>query len=50
MFVEAAERDSAAYREFWASLGSGQYQAAAYKRIGKNGKEVYIQASGPRYA
>jgi methyl-accepting chemotaxis protein len=45
MFVEAAERDSSAYREFWASLGRGQYQAAEYKRIGKNGKEVYIQAS-----
>ena len=45
MFVEAAERDSAAYREFWAALNRGQYQAAEYKRIGKGGKEVYIQAS-----
>ncbi|MGY4302975.1 methyl-accepting chemotaxis protein [Bradyrhizobium sp. USDA 4369] len=45
MFVETAERDSAAYREFWAALNRGQYQAAEYKRIGKGGKEVYIQAS-----
>jgi methyl-accepting chemotaxis protein len=45
MFVEPAERDSAAYREFWAALNRGQYQAAEYKRIGKGGKEVYIQAS-----
>jgi methyl-accepting chemotaxis protein len=45
MFVEPAERDSAEYREFWAALNRGQYQAAEYKRIGKGGKEVYIQAS-----
>jgi methyl-accepting chemotaxis protein len=45
MFVEPSERDSAVYREFWASLNRGQYQAAEYKRIGKGSKEVYIQAS-----
>ncbi|TWB06907.1 methyl-accepting chemotaxis protein [Bradyrhizobium stylosanthis] len=45
MFVEPGERDGAAYREFWAALGRGQYQAAEYKRIGKGGREVYIQAS-----
>ncbi len=45
MFVEPAMRESAAYREFWANLNRGQYQAAAFKRIGKGGKEVWIQAS-----
>ena len=45
MFVDPAEREGAAYREFWAALNRGQYQAAEYKRIGKGGKEVYIQAS-----
>jgi methyl-accepting chemotaxis protein len=45
MFVEPNERDGAAYREFWAALNRAQYQAAEYKRIGKGGKEVYIQAS-----
>ena len=45
LFVEPSERESAEYREFWASLNRGRYQAAEYKRIGKNGKEVYIQAS-----
>jgi methyl-accepting chemotaxis protein len=45
MFVEQSERDGAAYRDFWASLNRGQYQADEYKRIGKNGKEIYIQAS-----
>jgi methyl-accepting chemotaxis protein len=45
MFVEPSERDSAAYREFWASLNAGKYQAAEYKRIAKGGREVWIQAS-----
>src|SRR5438270_11199950 len=45
MFVDAAERDGAGYREFWANLNRGNYQAAEYKRIGKGGKEVWIQAS-----
>jgi methyl-accepting chemotaxis protein len=45
MFVYPAERDSAAYREFWARLNRGEYQAAQYKRIGKGGREIWIQAS-----
>jgi methyl-accepting chemotaxis protein len=45
MFVAPAERDSAAYREFWAALNRGDYQAGEYKRIGKGGKEVWILAS-----
>jgi methyl-accepting chemotaxis protein len=45
MFVDAAERDGATYREFWANLNRGQYQAGEYKRIGKGGKQVWIQAS-----
>src|SRR5262249_41985355 len=34
-----------AYREFWAALNRGEFQAADYKRIGKGGKEVWIRAS-----
>ncbi|MGL6063164.1 MAG: PAS domain S-box protein [Bradyrhizobium sp.] len=45
MFVDAAERDAPAYREFWAALRRGQYQAGEFKRIAKGGKDVYIQAS-----
>ncbi len=45
MFVEPAYKDSAAYREFWESLGRGQFQAAEYKRLAKGGKPVWIQAS-----
>jgi methyl-accepting chemotaxis protein len=45
MFVEPAERDSPAYREFWAGLNRGMFEAGEYKRIGKGGKEVWILAS-----
>ena len=45
MFVAPAEREGAAYRAFWAALGRGDYQAGEYKRIGKGGREVWIQAS-----
>ena len=45
MFVDPSERESASYREFWAKLNRGEYQAAEYKRVGKGGREVWIQAS-----
>ncbi|NGX95465.1 MAG: PAS domain-containing protein [Candidatus Afipia apatlaquensis] len=45
MFVEPQYRDSAAYRDFWDALRRGDYQAAEYKRVGKGGRTVWIQAS-----
>ena len=45
MFVEESFRASVEYRQFWEALNRGEYQAAEYKRIGKGGKEVWIQAS-----
>jgi methyl-accepting chemotaxis protein len=45
MFVEPAYRTSDEYRRFWEKLGRGEYDAGQYKRIGKGGKEVWIQAS-----
>ncbi len=45
MFTESAYAGSAEYRQFWEKLNRGDYDAAQYKRIGKGGKEVWIQAS-----
>lgn len=45
MFVENDVRQSPAYRDFWAALNRGEYQAGEFKRVGRGGKEVYIQAS-----
>ncbi len=45
MFVEAAERGGAPYRAFWEALRRGEFQQAEYRRIGKGGREVWIQAT-----
>jgi len=45
MFVDAKDSQSLEYRMFWDKLGRGEYDAGQYKRIGKGGKEVWIQAS-----
>jgi len=45
MSMPPSEREGAAYREFWAALSRGEYQAGEFKRIGKGGKEVWILAS-----
>jgi len=45
MFVEPDYVRGPEYREFWAKLGRGEFDAREYKRIGKGGKEIWIQAS-----
>ncbi|MEO6012914.1 MAG: PAS domain-containing protein, partial [Devosia sp.] len=45
MFVEPAYAQSPEYAEFWRRLGRGAFDSAEYKRLGKGGKEVWIQAS-----
>ena len=45
MFAEPNYRLSDAYRLFWEKLRRGEYDTGQYKRIGKGGREVWIQAS-----
>jgi methyl-accepting chemotaxis protein len=45
MFVEPAYAQSAEYAEFWRRLSRGEFDRAEYKRLGKGGREVWIQAS-----
>ena len=45
MFVDEKFKASLEYRDFWARLNLGEYQAAEFKRLGKGGREVWIQAS-----
>ncbi|WP_439575745.1 methyl-accepting chemotaxis protein [Phreatobacter sp.] len=45
MFVEPSYRTSPDYAAFWARLKRGEYDAAEYRRLGKGGREIWIQAS-----
>ncbi|MFC6654358.1 methyl-accepting chemotaxis protein [Roseibium salinum] len=45
MFIEGSARKGDDYRRFWSDLAEGKFQADEYKRIGKAGKEVWIQAT-----
>jgi methyl-accepting chemotaxis protein len=45
MFVEQEYGGSEAYRQFWAKLRRGEFDAGEYKRIGRGGAEVWIQAT-----
>ena len=45
MFAESSYAASPEYAAFWAKLNRGEFDAGQYKRVGKGGKEVWIQAS-----
>ncbi|HEV7719411.1 MAG TPA: methyl-accepting chemotaxis protein [Arsenicitalea sp.] len=45
MFVDPEYASTSAYKEFWDKLRRGENEAAEYKRVGKGGKPVWIQAS-----
>lgn len=45
MFAEPELANSAAYTEFWAKLNRGEFDSGEYKRVGKGGREIWLQAS-----
>ncbi|MBB3261580.1 methyl-accepting chemotaxis protein [Paraburkholderia bannensis] len=45
MFCEETYVAAPEYREFWAKLNRGEYDMGRYKRIGKGGRVVWIQAT-----
>ncbi|MEE1904500.1 PAS domain-containing methyl-accepting chemotaxis protein [Pseudomonas inefficax] len=45
LFCLAHERESAEYREFWASLNRGEYHSHRFERVDKHGRTVYLEAS-----
>ena len=45
MFVDKAYSDSTEYTDFWTQLKAGSFKSGEFKRVAKNGKEVWVQAS-----
>lgn len=45
IFMAPADRESRAYQDFWAALRRGEMLASKYRRIGKGGREIWLQAS-----
>ncbi|PZN99662.1 MAG: histidine kinase, partial [Hyphomicrobiales bacterium] len=45
LFVDPAEHSGEAYRRFWEKLGRGEYDEGQYRRLGKGGREIWLQAS-----
>ncbi|WP_177188804.1 PAS domain-containing protein, partial [Solimonas aquatica] len=45
MFVSEAEAGSPEYQAFWRKLCAGEFVAGQFKRIAKDGHEVWLQAS-----
>ncbi len=45
MFVDAATKAGPDYAAFWDRLRRGEFQAGQYRRIGKNGREVWIDGA-----
>ena len=45
MFVKPDDAQSAEYTAFWKRLSSGEFDRGQYKRIGKNGRDIWLEAS-----
>jgi len=45
IFIEPGTEHGAEYQQFWSNLRAGNYDARIFKRFGRNGKQVWIQAS-----
>ena len=45
IFCEESYVNSPDYKKFWEKLNRGEFDSGEYKRIGKNAREVYIQAT-----
>src|SRR5688500_18246886 len=45
LFVDPEYQSSLAYSSFWQKLKAGTFQAGRFKRIGKGGREIWIEAT-----
>ncbi len=45
LFCESSYKNSSDYKDFWSRLNSGRYESGQFLRLGKEGKEIWIQAT-----
>lgn len=45
MLMPAEQRESPEYKAFWDALRRGEFQAREFRRIAKDGRSIWIQAS-----
>ncbi|MFW0777541.1 MAG: PAS domain-containing protein [Rickettsiales bacterium] len=45
MFAEPEYAESQEYKDFWAKLNRGEFDAGIFKRLAKGGREIWIRAS-----
>jgi methyl-accepting chemotaxis protein len=45
IFCESSYTESSAYEKFWQKLGRGEYEAGEFKRLAKDGHEIWLHAS-----
>ncbi|MFS2316344.1 methyl-accepting chemotaxis protein [Maricaulis sp. D1M11] len=45
MFMGEGEADRDSYRQFWRDLAAGEFKSDEFRRFGKDGREIWIQAS-----
>lgn len=45
MFAGPGVADSTDYKNFWAALNRGEYQSGQFQRVGKGGKDIWLEAT-----
>ncbi len=45
LFVNPADREGAEYRALWEHMHAGQHEQGRFRRMGKNGREVWVRAN-----
>ncbi|WP_343610941.1 PAS domain S-box protein [Novosphingobium sp.] len=44
IFVDPVEREGQAYADFWQALGRGEHRSGEFRRLGRDGSDVWLQA------